>query len=125
MLEAIPAELAKTISEQVAIPTIGIGAGPHCDGQVLVLYDLLGRVQHRGDMRDATVSQFMRRYHVDAAQAERVRNLALAIYDALNAGAERDRAEREPDDADARRPVVARGDDERVSARSLGDGDAA
>ena len=34
-----------------------------------VLYDLLGRVQHR-DMREATVSQFMRRYHVDTAQAE-------------------------------------------------------
>jgi 3-methyl-2-oxobutanoate hydroxymethyltransferase len=42
VLEAIPAELAKTITEQVAIPTIGIGAGLHCDGQVLVLYDLLG-----------------------------------------------------------------------------------
>jgi exopolyphosphatase/guanosine-5'-triphosphate,3'-diphosphate pyrophosphatase len=47
-----------------------------------VLYDLLGRVEHR-DMREATVSQFMRRYHVDAAQAERVRGLALRLYDAL------------------------------------------
>jgi exopolyphosphatase/guanosine-5'-triphosphate,3'-diphosphate pyrophosphatase len=47
-----------------------------------VLYDLLGRVQHR-DMREATVAQFMRRYHIDAAQAERVKNLALTIYDAL------------------------------------------
>src|SRR5688572_13862438 len=58
-----------------------------------VLYDLLGRVQHR-DMREATVAQFMRRYHVDAAQAERVRALSLKIYDALSPGAERE------DDAD-------------------------
>ena len=49
-----------------------------------VLYDLLGRVQHR-DMREATVTQFMRRYHVDAAQAERVRALALRMFDAINA----------------------------------------
>ena len=48
-----------------------------------VLYDLLGRVQHR-DMREATVAQFMRRYHVDTAQAERVRLLALRIFDAIN-----------------------------------------
>ena len=58
-----------------------------------VLYDLLGRVQHR-DMREATVAQFMRRYHVDAAQAERVRSLSLKIYDALSPGADRE------DDAD-------------------------
>ena len=59
-----------------------------------VLYDLLGRVEHR-DMREATVAQFMRRYHVDAAQAERVRGLSLKIYDALAPGAEReDDAER-------------------------------
>jgi exopolyphosphatase/guanosine-5'-triphosphate,3'-diphosphate pyrophosphatase len=54
-----------------------------------VLYDLLGRVEHR-DMREATVAQFMRRYHVDPAQAERVRSLALLIHDALSPGAERD-----------------------------------
>jgi exopolyphosphatase/guanosine-5'-triphosphate,3'-diphosphate pyrophosphatase len=48
-----------------------------------VLYDLLGRVQHR-DMREATVTQFMRRYHVDAAQAERVRSLALKIFDSIS-----------------------------------------
>jgi len=47
-----------------------------------VLYDLLGRVQHR-DMREATVAQLMRRYHVDAAQAERVRVLALRIFEAI------------------------------------------
>ncbi len=47
-----------------------------------VLYDLLGRVMHH-DMREATVVQFMRRYHVDAAQAARVSELALRIYDQL------------------------------------------
>jgi len=47
-----------------------------------VLYDLLGRVEHR-DMREATIAQFVRRYHVDAAQAGRVASLALGVYDAL------------------------------------------
>jgi 3-methyl-2-oxobutanoate hydroxymethyltransferase len=42
VLEAIPSELARRITETVSVPTIGIGAGPHCDGQVLVGYDLLG-----------------------------------------------------------------------------------
>lgn len=42
VLECIPASLGKAISEAISIPTIGIGAGVHCDGQVLVLYDLLG-----------------------------------------------------------------------------------
>jgi 3-methyl-2-oxobutanoate hydroxymethyltransferase len=65
VLEAIPAELAKTITEQVAIPTIGIGAGPHCDGQVLVLYDLLG-------LFDEFVPKFVKPYahlKADALQA--------------------------------------------------------
>jgi 3-methyl-2-oxobutanoate hydroxymethyltransferase len=42
ILEAIPLDLAKTISGKLSILTIGIGAGPHCDGQVLVLHDVLG-----------------------------------------------------------------------------------
>jgi len=42
VLEKIPASLARQITEQIAIPTIGIGAGPDCDGQVLVTHDMLG-----------------------------------------------------------------------------------
>jgi exopolyphosphatase/guanosine-5'-triphosphate,3'-diphosphate pyrophosphatase len=48
-----------------------------------VLYDLIGRVRHR-DMREATVRQFMRRYQVDAAQAERVARFAQSVYESLN-----------------------------------------
>lgn len=42
VLEKIPASLAKVVSQSLHIPTIGIGAGPHCDGQVLVMHDMLG-----------------------------------------------------------------------------------
>jgi len=42
VLEGIPADLAHAITEEVDVPTIGIGAGPQCDGQVLVCYDFLG-----------------------------------------------------------------------------------
>ncbi|HKS69383.1 MAG TPA: 3-methyl-2-oxobutanoate hydroxymethyltransferase [Ktedonobacterales bacterium] len=42
VLELVPAELARLATERSAIPTIGIGAGPHCDGEVQVLYDILG-----------------------------------------------------------------------------------
>jgi 3-methyl-2-oxobutanoate hydroxymethyltransferase len=42
VLECIPAEAARSITEALAVPTIGIGAGPHCDGQVLVYHDLIG-----------------------------------------------------------------------------------
>lgn len=42
VLETIPRDLAKRVTESVSVPTIGIGAGPYCDGQVLVSYDMLG-----------------------------------------------------------------------------------
>lgn len=63
VLEGIPASLAKTIQSERSIPTIGIGAGPHCDGQILVSTDLLGLspdfkpkfVKHFGNLWDAGV----------------------------------------------------------------------
>ena len=42
VLEKIPADLARNVSEKLDVPTVGIGAGPDCDGQVLVLHDMLG-----------------------------------------------------------------------------------
>ena len=42
VLEGIPSELAKLVTETISIPTVGIGAGPHCDGQIQVFHDILG-----------------------------------------------------------------------------------
>jgi 3-methyl-2-oxobutanoate hydroxymethyltransferase len=55
VLEAIPADIAREITAAVAVPTIGIGAGTGCDGQVLVSYDMLG-------MDEAFKPRFVRRY---------------------------------------------------------------
>ena len=46
VLECIPAEIADEITEELSIPTIGIGAGAGCDGQILVMHDLLGLSDH-------------------------------------------------------------------------------
>lgn len=45
VLECVPPEIARKVTQQLKIPTIGIGAGPHCDGQVLVGHDMLGMTQ--------------------------------------------------------------------------------
>src|SRR5690606_36214970 len=42
VLEGVPDEVARMVTDAVDVPTIGIGAGPHCDGQVLVFHDVLG-----------------------------------------------------------------------------------
>ena len=55
VLECVPMELAALITERVSIPTIGIGAGPSCDGQVLVFHDLLG-------LYDGHTPKFVRKY---------------------------------------------------------------
>jgi len=55
VLEKIPAALAKKVTESVKVPTIGIGAGPHCDGQVLVVSDMLG-------LTEEFKPRFVRRY---------------------------------------------------------------
>jgi 3-methyl-2-oxobutanoate hydroxymethyltransferase len=57
VLECVPGTLAQTITAASAIPTIGIGAGPHCDGQVLVLHDFLGL--HTGHRRPKFVKDFL------------------------------------------------------------------
>ncbi len=70
VFEKIPAELAKRVSEQLRIPTIGIGAGVDCDGQVLVLHDMLGitkdfsprflrRYSDLGEIIDGAVKQYI------------------------------------------------------------------
>ena len=55
VLEGVPDAVARMVTEAVPVPTIGIGAGPWCDGQVLVIHDLLG-------MEDRIVPKFVRRY---------------------------------------------------------------
>ena len=69
VLECVPEELASLITDRVSIPTIGIGAGPSCDGQVLVFHDLLG-------LYDGHRAKFVRRY----AETGQVMREAIAKY---------------------------------------------
>ncbi|MGQ0712963.1 MAG: 3-methyl-2-oxobutanoate hydroxymethyltransferase [Gemmatimonadaceae bacterium] len=77
VLELVPAAVARHVTESVAIPTIGIGAGAGCDGQVLVLPDLLG-------LNDRFRPKFLKRY---ANLADDVRRAVGAFRDEVRAGA--------------------------------------
>ncbi len=55
LMEAVPSEVAAIITKRAKVPTFGIGAGPHCDGQVLVIHDILG-------MFDRHVPKFVKKY---------------------------------------------------------------
>lgn len=75
VLEKIPAELAREVSKSVSIPTIGIGAGPECDGQVLVTHDMLGLTTEFNP-------RFVRRYeHL----ADRIKEAVGAYVDDVRA----------------------------------------
>jgi 3-methyl-2-oxobutanoate hydroxymethyltransferase len=91
VLEGIPAELAAQVTESLDIPTIGIGAGPRCDGQVLVIYDLLG-------LQEDFKPKFVKRY----AEMGRLVREAVSTY------AEEVRSGAFPDDAHAFHGAPAR-----------------
>ncbi len=77
VLELVPASLAARLSRALTVPTIGIGAGPGCDGQVLVLPDLLG-------LNDAFAPKFLKKY---AALGEAVRRAVGGFADEVRRGA--------------------------------------
>jgi 3-methyl-2-oxobutanoate hydroxymethyltransferase len=97
VIECVPAELAREITQAVSIPTIGIGAGPHCDGQILVSYDVLGLTTGRipsfvgqpGNLGSAAV-EILRNYSAD------VRSGAFPHSPATSVVAARKRAARKP-----------------------------
>jgi 3-methyl-2-oxobutanoate hydroxymethyltransferase len=76
VLEGIPREVAAMITRELEVPTIGIGAGPECDGQVLVFHDLLG-------LTFAPPAKFVRRY---ADVASVIGNAVVAFKDDVKAG---------------------------------------
>ena len=81
VLELVPSAVAKAVTEAVSIPTIGIGAGSDCDGQVLVLHDLLG-------LNDGFKPKFLLRY---AEMAVDVRDAVKRFADDVKAGTYPDR----------------------------------
>ena len=87
VLEGIPREVAALITQEIEIPTIGIGAGPECDGQVLVFHDLLGLAPLSG----APPAKFVRRYA----------DLGSVITNAVHAYADDIKAHAFPSDAES------------------------
>jgi len=82
VLEKIPAQLAAEVTKSLKIPTIGIGSGPHCDGQVLVSYDMLG-------LYDQMSLKFVRKYRelareVESAVKEYVRDVKDGSFPSKN-----------------------------------------
>jgi 3-methyl-2-oxobutanoate hydroxymethyltransferase len=75
VLELVPAVLAGRISQALTIPTVGIGAGPQCDGQVLVLHDMLG-------LNEQFSPKFLKHYaELGQAVREAVRTYAAEVRD--------------------------------------------
>jgi 3-methyl-2-oxobutanoate hydroxymethyltransferase len=70
VIEGVPASLGREITQQLSIPTIGIGAGPHCDGQVLVMHDMLG-------LSDSFVPRFAKQFAKLREQAAQATNAYL------------------------------------------------
>lgn len=82
VLECVPAPVAKLITEKLSIPIIGIGAGPHCDAQVLVAQDMLG-------MFDRFVPKFVKQYaNLNGLIMEALTNYATEVADGVFPGAE-------------------------------------
>jgi 3-methyl-2-oxobutanoate hydroxymethyltransferase len=77
VLEAVPSAVAKEVTGSLSVPTIGIGAGPHTDGQVLVLHDIVGLTHGR-------TPRFVKRY---AEVGEAITGAARAFAEEVASGA--------------------------------------
>jgi 3-methyl-2-oxobutanoate hydroxymethyltransferase len=101
VLEGVPDEVARMVTDAISVPTIGIGAGRHCDGQVLVFHDVLG-------LEDRIIPKFVRRYA----------NLKAAGVAGLSAFASDVRSGRFPADEES----YHLSDDVRIALNLYGDG---